>query len=91
MLLTQMLRSATIKKTKEVTRLINSGKIKGRMVELGITQKDMAEYLGLAAPTVSQKLNNIRPMDLVEAEKIAEMLKIPDREFGAYFFSNTVA
>ena len=86
-----MLHSATIKKTKEVTRLINSGKIKGRMVELGITQKDMAEYLGLAAPTVSQKLNNIRPMDLVEAEKIAEMLKIPDREFGAYFFSNTVA
>lgn len=71
--------------------MINSGKIKGRMVELGITQKDMAEYLGLAAPTVSQKLNNVRPMDLVEAEKIAEMLRIPDKEFGEYFFSNVVA
>lgn len=71
--------------------MINSAKIKGRMVELGITQKDMAEYLGIAAPTVSQKLNNVRPMDLVEAERIAEMLKIPDNEFGKYFFSNDVA
>ena len=71
--------------------MINSGKIKGRMAEMGITQKDMAEYLGIAAPTVSQKVNNVRPMDLSEAEKIAEMLKIPDNEFGEYFFCNKVA
>ncbi len=51
---------------------------------MGITQKDMAEYLGIAASTVSQKVNNVRPMDLSEAEKIAEMLKIPDNEFGEY-------
>ncbi len=67
--------------------MINSNKIKGRMVELGVTQKDVAQHLGIAAPTVSQKINNIRPMDLTEAEKMAQMLKIPEEEFGEYFFS----
>lgn len=79
------------KKTKEVNTLINSKKMKGRMVEMGITQKDIAEKLGVAAPTVSQKINNVRPMDLVEAEKIADMLNISDFEFREYFFYNGVA
>lgn len=87
MLLTAMLRNATIEKMKGVIILINSNKIKGRMVELGITQKEMAEKMGLAAPTVSQKINNVRPMDLTEAEKIAEILRITENEFGEYFFA----
>lgn len=71
--------------------MINSSKIKGRMAELGITQKDVARFLNIAAPTVSQKINNVRPMDLNEAEALAKMLKIQPGEFGAYFFSNIVA
>ena len=67
--------------------MLNSKKIKGRMVELGVTQKDIAKSIGKAAPTVSQKINNLRPMDLEEAEKIAEILKIPTGEFGIYFFA----
>ncbi len=66
--------------------MLNSKKIKGRMVELGVTQKDIAKSIGKAAPTVSQKINNLRPMDLEEAEKIAEILKISTGEFGIYFF-----
>ena len=53
--------------------MINSNKIKGRMVELGITQKDVAITLNIAPPTVSQKINNVRPMDLDEAEALAKM------------------
>ncbi len=71
--------------------MVNSNKIKGRMTELGITQKDIAKRLQLAPPTVSQKINNVRPMDLDEAEVIAQMLIIPADEFGIYFFSNGVA
>jgi len=67
--------------------LINSKKMKGRMVEMGVTQKDMAKHLGLATSTVSQKINNVRPMDLDEAEKIAEILKISAIDFQVYFFS----
>ena len=42
--------------------MINSNKIKGRIVEMGFTQKDVAKRLKLSAPTVSQKINNLRPM-----------------------------
>lgn len=71
--------------------MINSNKIKGRMVELGITQKDVAKELKIAPPTVSQKINNVRPMDLDEAETLARMLNILPENFAEYFFSNSVA
>ena len=51
------------------------------------TQKDVAEKIGVAQPTVNQKINNIRPMDLQEAEAIADLLKISPREFVEYFFT----
>ena len=67
--------------------MLNVGKIRGRMAELNITQKSVAEALGLSPATVSQKLNRVRPMDLDEAEKLATLLGISDEEFGAYFFA----
>lgn len=71
---------------KEETKLINTNKIKGRMSEMQLTQKDIAEKMGLAQPTVNQKINNIRPMDLDEAEKLSDILKISEEEFPSYFF-----
>lgn len=67
--------------------MINTLKIKGRMVEFGLTQKDIARELMLATTTVSQKLNNVRPMNLCEARKIAQLLKINHDEFALYFFA----
>lgn len=66
--------------------MINAPKIRGRMAELGITQRDLAERMGLAAPTVSQKLNRLRPMDLDEAKRMAEILEIDTSQMGEYFF-----
>lgn len=87
MLLTEKLHCATIGQEEEVIRLINAGKVKGRLVELGLTQKDVAKVLGIAQPTVNQKINNVRPMDLDEAEKLSEILKLKPEEFQAYFFT----
>ena len=67
-------------------KMINTNKIKGRMAEMRITQKEVAIELGIAQPTANQKINNIRPMDLEEAEKLSKLLKISPQEFGAYFF-----
>lgn len=67
--------------------MLNANKIKGRMKEMGIIQSDVAKRLGLAEPTVSQKINGKRPMDLDEARELARMLNIDNSEFGAYFFS----
>lgn len=66
--------------------MINTSKIKERMDELGITQVKLAKRLGIAAPTMSQKINNNRPLSLEEAEKMANALKIKDKDFGVYFF-----
>lgn len=67
--------------------MLNVAKVRGRMAELKLTQKDVSEALGIALPTVSQKLNRVRPMDLDEAEKLAKLLQIEDSQFGEYFFA----
>lgn len=67
--------------------MINTNKIKGRMKELGIVQRDVAERLNISSPTVSQKINGVRPMDLDEARELASMLDIEDKDFGVYFFA----
>ncbi|MTN81029.1 helix-turn-helix domain-containing protein [Turicibacter sanguinis] len=71
--------------------MVNSAKIKGRLIELGLTQKEVSRKLGLAQPTFNQKLNNIRVFDLEEAEKLQEILNIPDEQFIDYFFMKSVA
>lgn len=40
---------------KEVKELINTNKIKGRMAELQLTQKDVAKVLNIAQSTANQK------------------------------------
>lgn len=67
--------------------VVNSDKIKGRMRELKITQADVAKELDIAQPTVNQKINNIRSLDLEEAEKLSAMLKIDNADFADYFFA----
>jgi transcriptional regulator with XRE-family HTH domain len=71
--------------------LVHTNKIKGRMVELGITQKDIANALGVATSTVSQKINNVNPMTVREAFIISEILNIPDEQFKDYFYNNRIA
>lgn len=66
--------------------MVNSSKLKARMVELGLTQKDVGDAIHLAPSTVSQKLNGARSMYLDEAFKLAEILKIAPEDFRLYFF-----
>lgn len=67
--------------------MINTNKIKGRMAELELTQKDIAKMLNIAQATANQKINNVRPLTLVEAEKLCEILEISPSEFNIYFFA----
>lgn len=71
--------------------MINTNKIKGRMAELELTQKDVAKMLNIAQATANQKINNVRPLTLVEAEKLCEILEISPSEFNIYFFTKQVA
>ena len=67
--------------------MLNVDKVRGRLAELRLTQKDVANALDIAPATASQKLNRVRPMDLDEAEKLAALLKIEPSQFGEYFFA----
>lgn len=67
--------------------MLNSDKLKGRIKELRLTQKDVASALSLAPATISQKLNGRRPFYLNEAKELADLLKIDNQAFGSYFFS----
>ena len=66
--------------------MVNTLKLKARMVELGLNQKDVAKALSIAPLTVSQKINNVRPMYLKEADLLAELLKLNILQYGEYFF-----
>ena len=67
--------------------MLNVSKVRDRMGELLLTQKDVANALSVAQSTACQKLNRVRPMDLDEAEKLAKLLQLDDSQFGEYFFA----
>ena len=71
--------------------MVNSKMLKDRAKSLGIRQSDIAKALGLQQSTVNQKINNVRPMLLAEAELMAELLGITNEEFAVYFFASGVA
>lgn len=71
--------------------MVNTLKLKARMMEFGFNQKDVAEALNIAPSTVSQKINNTRPMYLKEADLLADLLKINTMQFGEYFFTSNIA
>ena len=71
--------------------MVDTKEIKKLMKEKKKNQKDLAKALHLKQPTVSQKLNNVRPLDLEEAVIIAEELGIENEKFGKYFFAAKIA
>ena len=68
--------------------MVNTNKIKGLLREKGLTQEDVAKHLGINQSTANQKINNVRPMLLDEAEKLSAMLGIDAGEFAVYFFAS---
>jgi transcriptional regulator with XRE-family HTH domain len=73
--------------------MVNARKIKGRLVELGLTQKDVAAKgcWDCALPTVSQKLNGVRPIYIDEANALAKLLKLTELEYYEFFFADEIA
>lgn len=67
--------------------MINSRKIKERAKELGIRQADIAMAWGIKQSSANQKINNVRPMYLQEAEILADTLQISNEEFADYFLA----
>ena len=67
--------------------MINANKIRARIVEMGLTQQQVAEKIGMSAKTFSLKMNSGK-FGLDEAERMIEVLKIEKPE--PYFFAEAV-
>ena len=68
--------------------MINSKKIRARIVEMGMTQQQVAEQIGMSAKTFSVKMNNGK-FGLDEAQKMIKILNIEKPD--SYFFDDSVA
>lgn len=55
--------------------VFNPNKVKARLAELGYTQKDLAECLGVQTNTLSIKLSGKRKLNVDEISNICEYLK----------------
>lgn len=62
-------------------------KLLGRMKEKGITQANLASYLGVSETTVNLSLGNKRAFKQDEIRNLCKVLDIPISELDIYFFS----
>jgi transcriptional regulator with XRE-family HTH domain len=67
--------------------VVNVRKIKARMVELGMTQREVSKAMGIEISSFNLKLNNTknRQFTITEAQKLVTVLKIENP--NEYFFS----
>lgn len=61
--------------------------LKGRITAKFGTRKAFADALGVSENTVSRKLNGHSAFSQEDIEKWAELLDIPVKEYGKYFFA----
>lgn len=59
--------------------------IRKEMKRQKLRQADLAEYLGISAPALSQKLAGKVPIKLLECYRILEFLKVDPKRLPEFF------
>lgn len=65
-------------------------KLLGRIREKGLTQRELAEQIGISPTTLSLKLGNNNFFTQKEVLKLCKVLDISDGDVAAYFFAEEV-
>ena len=60
--------------------MIDTRKVRARMLLLGLTQPDVADAMGINVATFNQKINNKRRIYLDEYQKLCEILQLNTTE-----------
>lgn len=60
--------------------MIDTRKVRARMLLLGLTQPDVANAMGINVATFNQKINNKRRIYMDEYLKLCEILKLNTTE-----------
>ncbi len=69
--------------------MVNTRKLRARIIEKGMTYEEMSQMLGISSCTFGKKIRNIAEMSLSEAELIIKILNIPMQDVLEYFFYDT--
>lgn len=65
--------------------MVNTKELKKRMVDYDLTAATLADKVGLSRPYMSGIINGKKTLTLSVAERIQEVLEIPNSDFGHYF------
>lgn len=72
--------------------IVNINKLRGKIVERGITIEQLANQIGVDRSTLYRKMNNEgESFTIKEANMICKALKLTGQEATAIFFSQYVA
>lgn len=72
--------------------MVNINKLKGKIVERGMSMETLADLTGLSRATLYRKINaNGEDFTIREADSIAHALELTYEEVNAIFFSQFVA
>ena len=66
--------------------MVNTNKLKGRIVERGLTLRRLSDELGMSPATLGRKIKNKSPMTLEEVEALRDFLEIAPCRIMEYFF-----
>lgn len=68
--------------------MVNTAKIKGRIVEKGKTIQSIAPKIPCSAYTLGQKIANVKPINLEEVMILCDELSISEAEFAEFFLQH---
>ena len=72
--------------------MVNTNKLKGKIVECGLSVEKLAEIVGIDKATLYRKINaNGETFLIREADAISKALNLTASEVNAIFFSQYVA
>lgn len=72
--------------------MVNINKLRGKIIENGLSVKDLADNLEMDRSTLYRKMNSEGDtLTISDAEKISKILNLSLEEVNSIFFSNFVA
>lgn len=71
--------------------MVNINKLRGKIVERGMTIASVADAMGIHKSTFYRKLSGDCPITIMDADRLTEILQLNAEEAGAIFFSQFVA
>lgn len=72
--------------------MVNINKLRGKIIENGLSVKDLADNLEMDRSTLYRKMNSEGDtMTISDAEKISKILNLSLEEVNSIFFSDFVA